>query len=250
MTGAGLFAAARRLEEVYTRAGYVLVRVSLPPQTIRNGKPLRLVVTDGQIETVDVSALPARVQGHVRAVIAPLSGKARVTQAELERRLLLAGDTPGLILRSTLKAGSQPGTTVIAVDGRHDAISATVTMDNSTGKDLGGYTAGLGVDFNSLLGFGETAYLRANGYPGLDGGAFSDDPRNRQLIAGVTVPLGAPGPGSMLRRWTAAPIPSPGCPLPCWTATSVSRRVWATAGSARAISTPARSWRSMLRRKR
>ncbi|WP_208975464.1 ShlB/FhaC/HecB family hemolysin secretion/activation protein [Pannonibacter phragmitetus] len=193
VTGADLFAAARRLEEAYTRAGYVLVRVSLPPQTIRNGKPLRLVVTDGQIEAVDVSALPARVQGHVRTVIAPLAGKPRVTQAELERRLLLAGDTPGLILRSTLKAGTQPGTTVIVVDGRHDAISATVTMDNSTGKDLGGYTAGLGVDFNSLLGFGETAYLRANGYPGLDGGAFSDDPRNRQLIAGVTVPLGGTG---------------------------------------------------------
>jgi hemolysin activation/secretion protein len=193
VTGAGLFAAARRLEEVYTRAGYVLVRVSLPPQTIRNGKPLRLVVTDGQIEAVDVSALPARVQGHVRAVIAPLAGKARVTRAELERRLLLAGDTPGLILRSTLKAGSQPGTTVIVVDGRHDAISATVTVDNSTGEDLGGYTTGLGVDFNSLLGFGETAYLRANGYPGLDGGGFSDDPRNRQLIAGVTVPLGGTG---------------------------------------------------------
>ncbi len=107
VTGADLFAAARQLEEAYARAGYLLVRVSLPPQTVKNGKPLHLVVTDGQVEAIDVSALPENVRSRIQDVLAPLVGKTGLTKAELERRLLLAGDTPGVMLKSTLKAGSK-----------------------------------------------------------------------------------------------------------------------------------------------
>lgn len=193
VTGADLFAAARRLEEAYAKAGYLLVRVSLPPQTVKNGKPLRLEVTDGRVEAIDATALPERVRGRIDEVLAPLVGKTGLTKAELERRLLLAGDTPGVMLKSTLKAGSKPGSTVIVVDGRYDATTATLTMDNSLAKNLGRYTVGLGADFNSLLGLGEVGYLRLNGYPGFKDSILSDDPRNRQIIAGFTLPLGTDG---------------------------------------------------------
>lgn len=193
VTGADLFAAARSLEEAYAKAGYLLVRVSLPPQTINNGKPLRLVVTDGRIEAVDASALPDAVRQRVARVLGPLVGKRGVTKAELERRLLLAGDTPGVMLKSALKAGSKPGTTVVVVDGRYDAVTTTVTFDNSVARNLGTYAVGLGADFNNLLGLGEVGYLRLSGYPGFNDNVFSDDPRNRQVIAGFTVPLGVDG---------------------------------------------------------
>lgn len=193
VTGAELFAAARKLEEAYARAGYVLVRVSLPPQTIKDGKPLKLVVTSGRVEAIDASALPDAVRKRIESVLAPLIGKDNVTKAELERRLLLAGDTPGVLLRSTLKAGSKPGSTVIVVDGQYNAVTTTVTMDNRLAKNLGRYTLGLGADFNSLLGFGEVGYIRLNGYPGFNDSVFNGDPRNRQIIAGFTVPLGTDG---------------------------------------------------------
>lgn len=193
VTGADLFAASRRLEEAYAKAGYLLVRVTLPAQTIRDGRPLRLVVTNGQVETIDASALSPAVRARVESVLAPLVGKPGVTKAELERRLLLAGDTPGVMLKSTLKAGTKPGTTVVVVDGRYDAVTTTVTMDNNLAKNLGTYTVGLGADFNSLLGLGEVGYLRLSGYPGFNDSIFSDDPRNRQAIAGFTVPLGTDG---------------------------------------------------------
>lgn len=193
VTGADLFAAARQLEEAYARAGYLLVRVSLPPQTVKNGKPLHLVVTDGQVEAIDVSALPENVLSRIQDVLAPLVGKTGLTKAELERRLLLAGDTPGVMLKSTLKAGSKSGGTVIVVDGRYDAVTATLTMDNSLANSLGRYTVGLGADFNSLLGLGEVGYLRLNGYPGFNDSVVVEDPRNRQIIAGFTLPLGTDG---------------------------------------------------------
>ena len=193
VTAADLFAAARDLEAAYVRAGYVLVRVSLPPQTILDGKPLQLTVTEGYVEAIDVSALPPRVQSIVQRTLAPLTGRKNVTLQELERRLLLAGDTAGLLLRSALQAGSQTGATVIVVDGRHDPVAATLSMDNSLDRNLGRYSVSAGVDLNSLLGLGEVFYLRLMGYPGLDGGFFSSDPRNRQIAGGVSMPLGTNG---------------------------------------------------------
>lgn len=193
VTAADLFAAARDLEAAYVRAGYVLVRVSLPPQTIVDGRPLRLTVTEGYVEAIDVSALPARVQNIVQRTLQPLTGRRNVTLQELERRLLLAGDTAGLLLRSALQAGSQTGATVIVVDGRHDPVTATLSLENSLDRNLGRYSVSAGVDLNSLLGLGEVFYLRLMGYPGLDGGFFSNDPRNRQIAGGVSMPLGTNG---------------------------------------------------------
>ncbi|MBN9672986.1 ShlB/FhaC/HecB family hemolysin secretion/activation protein [Labrenzia aggregata] len=193
VTAAGLFKAADRLEAAYARAGYLLVRVSLPPQTIENGAPLRLVVTDGYLSGVDAAALPSRVQRQVKAFVAPLVGKRHLTRGELERQLLLAGDTPGLMLRSTLAAGDAPGATVLVLSGRQDPVTANVSIDNSMSEELGTVSMGLGVNFNSVLGFGETGYLHLGGYPGFNGDLLSDDPRNRQAVAGVTVPLGTSG---------------------------------------------------------
>ncbi|WP_312416249.1 ShlB/FhaC/HecB family hemolysin secretion/activation protein, partial [Shinella sp.] len=184
-----LFAAARDLEAAYARAGYLLVRVSLPPQTLHDGQPLKLVVTDGYVETIDVSALPSRARERVSAVLAPLLGRHALTQAELERRLLLAGDIPGVALRSTLKPGQAPGATIIAIDGRYDAVTGQVSVDNSLGKNLGRYALGVGTDFNNLLGLGEVGYLRLTGYPGFNDGLLSGEPRNRQIVAGFTLPL-------------------------------------------------------------
>lgn len=194
VTGADLFSAARDLEAAYARAGFLLARVSLPPQTIRNGNPLKLVVTQGYVSAIDVSALPAVVRARVEAILSPLTGRKNLVRTELERRLLLAGDIPGLMLRSTLKAGDTPGASIIVVDGRHDAVTASFSADNSLSRDLGSYTVTSGADLNNLLGLGEAVYIRTGGYPGFtDRGFFSDDPRNRQIVAGFTLPLGTDG---------------------------------------------------------
>jgi hemolysin activation/secretion protein len=194
VSGADLFVIAQDLETAYVNAGFLLARVSLPPQTLKNGMPLRLVVTDGIVAAIDVSALPEAVRARVASVLKPLEGKSGLKKAELERRLLLAGDTPGLSLRSTLRAGGAPGDTIIVIEGAYAPVSGSLALDNGLSKAMGSYNLGLGLDFNSVLGLGETTYIRVSGYPGAtDQNLFSDDPRNRQIVAGFTLPLGADG---------------------------------------------------------
>ncbi|WP_254633932.1 ShlB/FhaC/HecB family hemolysin secretion/activation protein [Mesorhizobium sp. GbtcB19] len=194
VTAAEIFAAARQLEAEYAHAGYVLVRVVLPPQKLTDGATLRLVVVDGFLEKIDTGNLPERIRDRVEATLAPLVGQKGIKLSAIERKLLLAGDTPGARLRSTLKAGSARGASVLVIDGKYRPIGGQVGVDNSLSPSLQRWSTGVGIDFNSLLGLGELVYLRAGGYPnGGDQGLFSEDPRNRNYAAGIVLPIGYDG---------------------------------------------------------
>lgn len=190
-----VFAAARALEARYAREGRVLTRVVVPAQSLADGATLRLVVIGGRIERVDTDRLPAPVRGRIAALLAPLVGDDTVTQREIERRLLLAADLPGVTLRSTLIAGGAAGGTVLVVEARYRPVTGFVTADNTLPTALGREAFGLGFDFNSVLGAGELIYLRASGVPntGRRTSFLDPTPRNRALAAGVIVPLGNDG---------------------------------------------------------
>jgi hemolysin activation/secretion protein len=190
-----IFAAARELEAGLARTGHVLVRVTVPPQRLSDGATLRLVVVNGFIERIDTNAVPQRVRRSIERVLAPLAGASDITLGKIERRLLLAADTPGVSLRSTLAAGTTPGGTLLVVEARHRTVSGFATIDDPLPRALGRYAFAAGVNLNALLGAGETLYLRANGLPGTGGETrFLDStPRNRALAAGLIVPLGHDG---------------------------------------------------------
>lgn len=190
VSGADIFAAARQLEAAYAAAGYVLARVVLPPQQLVNGSRLKLVVVDGFIERIETRSVPEPVRRRIDALVGPLTGRRGLTLTEIERRVLLAGDTPGVILRSTLQPGTAEGATVLVVEAKYQAISETLTFDNTLSKALGRTTLGVGRDLNGVAGLSELTYLRASGHPdGGDNGLFDRYPRNRSLAAGVVVPL-------------------------------------------------------------
>lgn len=125
VTVAELFTFATKLQEVYVRAGYLLARVVVSPQELSEKARVKLQVIDGFIERVDATALPPAVRGRVAAVLQPLFQKRHLLQRELERRLLLAGDTPGLELRSTFAAGDEIGGSVLILTGPHRPITAS-----------------------------------------------------------------------------------------------------------------------------
>lgn len=190
ISGADIFAAARELEAAYAKAGYVLVRVVLPPQHLVNGARLKLRVVDGFIERIETRDVPERVRNRITTLVGPLTGRRSLTLSEIERRVLLAGDTPGVILRTTLAPGKGEGATVLVIDARYQAVSALLTFDNTLSRALGRTTMGAGLDFNSVAGLGELVYLRANGHPaGGENGFFDLYPRNRSLAAGFILPL-------------------------------------------------------------
>ena len=194
VSGADIFAAVSELEAAYARAGFVLARVVLPPQQLNDGAVLRLVVIDGFIERIEIKNLPATVRDRISAIVAPLANQPRLTLQEMERRLLLAGDTPGVVLRSTLAPGATTGGTVLALEANYQPGNVLVTLDNSLGLSLGTYTLGTGMDVNSILGLGELVYLRVLGAPrGGNNGFFSEDPLNQTVAAGIVVPIGTDG---------------------------------------------------------
>jgi hemolysin activation/secretion protein len=131
-----IFAAANAIEQAYAARGYVLVRVAVPPQQLKNGGPLRLVVIDGFVESVDVKGVPERQRALVQARLASLIGRRHVTLAEIERRLILASDIPGLVLSSTIARGATPGGTLLVLEATWSPVAGTFGVDNRLPRSL------------------------------------------------------------------------------------------------------------------
>jgi hemolysin activation/secretion protein len=193
-----IFAGAQALEEAYATAGYVLARVVIPEQSLRDGERLRLVVVNGFIERLDTAGVPEPVRGRIDSVVQPLVGQKGLTLGQIERRLLIAGDTYGVALRSALSPGDEAGGAVLVVDADFHPVTGSVGLDNTLSDDLGTWTLATGVEINSAFRRGETIYFRASGYPGGDGegglgGLFTGYPRTRTLAAGAVFPIGTNG---------------------------------------------------------
>jgi hemolysin activation/secretion protein len=192
LTVAEIYRIAGALEEAYAAAGYVLVRVVIPPQHLEDGGRLRIVVVDGFIEAVDVSALPERVRYVVAARTAMLVGRRHMTLAEIERHVLIAGDVPGLALRSTLVRGDRPGGTRIVLEGRHQLVTASVGADDRLPNSLGTWGINSTVAINSGLGMGEQLYGSLTTGSDLIGG-IEGTSAIRVGGVGMVLPLGVDG---------------------------------------------------------
>ncbi len=185
-----LFEGASALEAAYVNEGFVLTRVVLPPQQLRDGGVLRLNVVSGFVEQVDTSNVPENIRPRLEGLTEPLVGERLIQQDELERRILLAGDTYGVALGSALQAGAEPGGTVIILDPEYRGLTGFVGFDNSLSDSLGNYKLDFGVEANGLLGFGESIYGRLSFHPDAE---LFDDPRLLTYSAGAVVPLGNDG---------------------------------------------------------
>ncbi len=189
---ADLYAAAQRIEAAYAEAGMVLTRVTLPPQHLSDGGAVRILVVAGYIESVEVSALPKAVREPVRRRLAALIGAKGLTLAAIERHILLAGDVPGVRLRSTLLRGDAPGAVRLVLNGQYRAISGGISADNNLGAPYQYEAFTIQLALNSVLGLGEQIYGQATSGPDL-GQLFSADSRRRVLGGGVVLPIGNSG---------------------------------------------------------
>jgi hemolysin activation/secretion protein len=121
-----------------------------------------------------------------------LIGRRHVKLAEIERRLLIAGDVPGLRLKSTLARGETLGGTLLVLEGTHRLVTATASIDNRLPSSLGTWSYGTSVALNSAFGLGEQFYVsaQASGDPGL---ILDSASPLRVLGAGAVFPLGTDG---------------------------------------------------------
>ncbi len=191
ITVAKVFEFADKLQQIYVRAGYPLVRVVLLPQEFEDSARIKLRVIDGFVERMDLNAIGAPVRARVASVLAPLLRKTHLQQSELERRLLLAGEAPGLILNATFTAGKETGGSVLVLTGRYRPISVSVYTDDSMPTAFGIGQVVTTVSENGLAGLGEQLAVSVAGDPEHD--FFTENPNRRYLSATYTMPLGIDG---------------------------------------------------------
>ena len=205
-----LYAIASAIEQLHLAAGYVLARVIIPPQEIVDGSTFTIEVIDGFIEAVEGEQLPERVRGPVLARTSSLVGKRHVTLAEIERRVLLAGDVPGLQLSSALARGKSRGGTRLILQGTHAVMQGTLVSDNRLNPSLGGWQHTASVWVNSGLGLGEQLYGTAAG----SGDILHENSRLKMFAAGLVIPLGRDGLtlNPEFTQTESSPMPAAGAP--------------------------------------
>jgi hemolysin activation/secretion protein len=191
ITVAQIFDFADHLQQIYAKAGYPLVRVVLLPQELNGAARIKLNIIDGFVERLDVDALPLAVQGRVATTLAPLLNKTHLTQAELERRLLIAGETPGLTLNATFAPGKETGGSVLVLTGRYRPVSLSAYVDNAMPQVFGTGQGVLSASLNSALGLGEQVTVQAAGLPSHD--YVAEMPTRRYLSGILSIPLGIDG---------------------------------------------------------
>jgi hemolysin activation/secretion protein len=126
--------------------GYVFAQASIAPQAIAAGV-LRVIVDEGRIDEVRLRGAP---NDAARAALAPLVGAGPVTMADLERRLLIAGDVDGIWVRSTqfVREGTR---NILVVEVNVDRIGGYLGLDNSGSRPIGPIQLDLSIRVAQLL---------------------------------------------------------------------------------------------------
>jgi len=119
--------------------GLPFASAAIGPQTLTAGV-LRITVDEGRIDEIRLKGSDNQA---VRAALMPLVG-APATLAELERRLLIAGDVDGIWLRGTrfVREGARG---VLVVDLLPGRVVAYAGIDNSGSRPIGPIQADLSV---------------------------------------------------------------------------------------------------------
>ena len=162
------------------------------------GRPLPDVVSD---------AVPERLRDVVAARMAGIVGEPHVTLAEIERRLLLVSDLPGLRLRSTLAAGSTPGGMLLVVEATQNYVTGSIGISDRLPTALGTWTLDNSLAINDALGFGEQAYMSYSSDPDFDNARL-------RVRGGIVLPIGLEG-FTLNPEYTeliSRPVPGPGTP--------------------------------------
>ena len=102
-----VFDIARAITRRYAEEGFPLSLAYVPIQEIDGGE-VRIRIIEGFIGEVDVSAAPSNVRGRLEKIGEKIKAERPLTQAGLERYLLLANRLPGLTFTGVLERGASP----------------------------------------------------------------------------------------------------------------------------------------------
>lgn len=151
---------AQRITSHYRAQGYLLARAYIPAQEIKDGV-VEIAVLEGRLGEVRVNDT-ANLKGAALSSLNLLAPGETVRAGLLEKSLLLAADTPGVEIKSTLKPGAVPGASDLLVDvspGRR--VTGSVEFDTYGNRFTGANRLGGSFNLNNPLQLGDQASLRA-----------------------------------------------------------------------------------------
>ncbi|HUI19199.1 MAG TPA: POTRA domain-containing protein [Alphaproteobacteria bacterium] len=183
---------ADEIEAQYRKAGFVLSRAYVPPQSVNNGI-FQIVVVEGYVAAATVEGGDSSTRARVDALLDPVLKERPLQVASLERALLEANELPGVTASGLLRpspdhAGASD--LVVTVVGRSDVT--TVSLDNRGSVFTNPLTLTLDTLLFSPVGDGGQLHLDAAGSPdfvqrrSLEGRYF-----HALADTGVTLSLGA-----------------------------------------------------------
>ena len=183
-----LAALVARITDYYHAQGYPLARAIVPAQTIRDGV-VHIDVIEARYGKVSVDNQSRVRSGLLDATLDDLKSGMVVSQAQLDRSLLLLSDIPGLQVNAALKPGAEVGSSDLRIEARSAApIVGNVTLDNSGDRYTGRARVGANVGVLEPLHQGDVLGLSVlSSGSGMNYGRLSYD----ALLNGEGTRLGA-----------------------------------------------------------
>ena len=147
-----------RANEALRRAKYVAT-VQVPAQQIEKGT-LRLEVVTARIVEMRVRGDPGPYERVIQENIEALKRLDPLNEADAERLLLLAGDTPGLAVQLSLRpAGTTPGDVTGEMTVNYSRLSVIANSQNYNSHQLGRETGYIRAEYHGITGAADSAFL-------------------------------------------------------------------------------------------
>ena len=147
-----------RANEALLKAKYVAT-VQVPAQRIEDGT-LRLEVVTARIVEMRVRGDPGPYERVIQNNIEALKRLDPLNEAEAERLLLLAGDTPGLDVQLSLRpAGTVPGDVIGEMTVNYRRLSVIANVQNYNSRQLGRETGYIRAEYRGITGAADSAFL-------------------------------------------------------------------------------------------
>lgn len=161
LTLSEIYQAADQLTDFFQQEGYSLTTATVPAQKMKGGV-LRIEVVEGRVGKLLFTGNSGYSDELLARRMAPLEPGAVVRFDQLERRVLLVNDLPGMLARSVMLPGEEYGTTDIELDIEESRWSAQAVLDNHGPEVVGKWRAAADFTINNplkrgdVLGFGYT----------------------------------------------------------------------------------------------
>lgn len=155
---AGLNDAAGAITRHYQSRGYLLSYAYLPAQKVVDGV-VEIAVLEGRVDAVQVvAAQDVRLRDDViQRHVGDIAEASTLRQADLERRLLLLNDMPGVVARGAFTPGARPGTADLVLSVvEEDPLANSLVFNNHGGDSTGHLRLGVNFQLKDIFGLGDS----------------------------------------------------------------------------------------------